>query len=52
MSTLELLWIEREHRVRAEYRYTVPQVYRGYAGQTLYVNVRPERSRRGPSPSR
>jgi hypothetical protein len=28
-----------EHRVLAEYTYTVPSVERGYTGQTLYVNL-------------
>ncbi len=28
-----------EHRVLAEYTYTVPPVERGYTGQTLYVNL-------------
>ncbi len=27
------------HRVLAEFNYTVPKVHRGYANQTLYVNV-------------
>jgi aldehyde:ferredoxin oxidoreductase len=40
MSTLEsVMKIKQEHRVLVEYRYAVPKVNRGYAGQTLYVNV-------------
>jgi len=31
--------IEKAHRVLAEFRYEPPQVEKGYAGQTLYVNV-------------
>jgi aldehyde:ferredoxin oxidoreductase len=31
--------MKQAHRVLAEFTYTVPKVHRGYAGQTLYVNV-------------
>ena len=31
--------IKQAHRVLAEYTYPVPKVDRGYAGQTLYVNI-------------
>ena len=27
------------HRTLAEFNYPVPKVHRGYAGQTLYVNI-------------
>ena len=27
------------HRTLAEFSYPVPKVHRGYAGQTLYVNI-------------
>ena len=40
MTTLEATMdLKRTHRVLAEYTYTAPKVQRGYAGQTLYVNV-------------
>ena len=40
MSTPEAVMVLREvHRTLAQYPYTVPQVHRGYAGQTLYVNL-------------
>lgn len=40
MLTSEVLVeMKQAHRVLAEYTYTVPKVRRGYAGQTLYVNV-------------
>jgi aldehyde:ferredoxin oxidoreductase len=31
--------MKQAHRVRAAFNYTVPKVHRGYAGQTLYVNL-------------
>lgn len=31
--------LKAAHRVLAEFNYTVPKVHRGYANQTLYVNV-------------
>lgn len=31
--------MKQAHRVLAEYTYTVPKVDRGYAGQTLYVDI-------------
>ncbi len=31
--------LKAAHRVLAEFSYTVPKVHRGYANQTLYVNV-------------
>jgi aldehyde:ferredoxin oxidoreductase len=31
--------VRAAHKVLAEFRYTPPKVQRGYAGQTLYVNV-------------
>ncbi len=40
MSTLEsVLEMKQAHRIFAEFNYSVPKVERGYAGQTLYVNV-------------
>jgi aldehyde:ferredoxin oxidoreductase len=36
-ATLEAMKLA--HRRLAEYQYAVPKVHRGYAGQTLYVNV-------------
>ena len=40
MSTLEsVLEMKQAHRIFAEFNYSVPKVQRGYAGQTLYVNV-------------
>src|SRR5512136_3136779 len=40
MSTLEgIMDLKQAHRVLAEYTYTTTKVQRGYAGQTLYVNV-------------
>lgn len=40
MSTLEgIMDLRQTHRVLAEYTYSTPRVRRGYAGQTLYVNV-------------
>ncbi len=31
--------LRQAHRTLAEWNYTVPRVHRGYAGQTLYVNL-------------
>ncbi len=40
MSTLEsVLEMKLAHHILAEFNYTAPKVERGYAGQTLYVNV-------------
>ncbi len=39
MTTLQLAQLQAAHRVLATFNYTVPSVHRGYAGQTLYVNV-------------
>ncbi len=40
MSTLEsVLEMKQAHRIFAEFNYSVPKVERGYAGQTLYINV-------------
>jgi hypothetical protein len=40
MTTLEsIMDLKQTHRVLAEYTYTAPKLQRGYAGQTLYVNV-------------
>ena len=40
MSTLEAVTaLREEHRTLAEFTYVVPKVHRGYAGQTLYVNI-------------
>ncbi len=40
MSTLEAVTdMKQAHRILAEYRYVTPKVSRGYAGQTLYVNI-------------
>ena len=38
--TLEAIHeLKTAHYVTSEYLYTVPRVHRGYAGQTLYVNL-------------
>ncbi len=40
MLTQETLQeLRNAHRILAEYTYTVPKVHRGYANQTLYVNL-------------
>jgi aldehyde:ferredoxin oxidoreductase len=39
MTQVILEELKQAHRVLAEYQYAVPKVHRGYAGQTLYVNV-------------
>ncbi len=39
MTRPNLPEVARAHRIFAEFDYTVPTVNRGYAGQTLYVNV-------------
>jgi len=31
--------MKQAHRVLAEFTYSVPKIHRGYAGQTLYVNI-------------
>jgi aldehyde:ferredoxin oxidoreductase len=40
MLTLEAVQeLKQAHRVLAQFSYAVPKVHRGYAGQTLYVNL-------------
>ncbi len=39
MTELTAQNLRQAHRVLAEYTYTVPKVDRGYAGQTLYVDI-------------
>nr|MCU0510552.1 aldehyde:ferredoxin oxidoreductase [Anaerolineae bacterium] len=39
MSTLDITELKQTHRLLAEYAYTVPKIHRGYANQTLYVNL-------------
>jgi aldehyde:ferredoxin oxidoreductase len=38
-SRNDLTDMKQAHRIIAEFTYDVPKVHRGYAGQTLYVNV-------------